>query len=198
MREGMRLLVVVHDVKERAFSKGPSQKLHTDGEAAFNAYRKGERGKASEVRATGVEVGDFLGKGGERIGAAIKGAGWEYGEKDGVVFRRGGIGRITQKGLEVVAYAVTYALGTMVVAILKTRPKYKGAEKYAEFHFVAETGLPRFMDEVVGVFRPVGALAIADAVKAGEVRAGFGGGYRVVGGDAVLEAGDFYFGEGMP
>ena len=80
-------------------------------------------------------------------------------------------------------------MGAEVVGVVVTAGEHIGAEDDAAFHLAAETllsGAHVVVEQVAGVF---GAVAVAHAVEAGEVRRGLGGGDDVVNSDRVLRVG---------
>ena len=95
--------------------------------------------------------------------------------------------------IEVAADQGAHLLGLLVVGIDVARREGIGANQNAPLHLIAEAlgaATGRHLGQAVtGRIAAAGAIAIFDAVVAGQVGRRLRGGDHVVGGDAVVEAG---------
>ena len=142
----------------------------------------GDAGDAGEVGGDGENVGEvFL----ERIAGNTadfpRGCGGDRGE-DGIDFFEG--------GLEIPADEGADFLGSRVVGVVVAGCEDVGAEDDAALDLGAEALLAGFLIEIKDVSGIGGAVAVADAVEAGQVRRRFRRGDDVVGGDGVLGVGE--------
>ena len=178
------------DLQEFRLSQMRAEDLEADGKVFSvagidGAAGDGDAGDAGEVGGDGEDVGEiFL----ERIGTGgtdFAGGAGDDGGEDGVDFLEG--------VLEVAADEGADFLGAAVVGVVVAGGEHVGAEDDAAFHFGAEAFLAGFFVEIEDVGGVGGAVAVADAVEAGEVGGGFGRGDDVVGGDGVFGVGQGNF-----
>lgn len=174
------------DLEEFGFAEVWAEDLETDGEVCAaieigGAAGDGDAGDAGEVGGEGEDVGEVFVEGIAGEGSEAAGGGGGDGGEDGVDGLEGGFEVAPDEGADF--------LGTAVVGIVVAGGEDVGAEDDAAFDLRAEAFFARAaveIEDVVGLFS---AVAVADAVEAGEVGGGFRGGDDVVGSDGVLGVG---------
>jgi len=171
--------VLAGGAEKRVFAERGTEELDADGEAGGGeAAGEGEAGDAGDVAGDGEDIAEIHLEGVVGFGAELEGGGGAGGAGDDIAFFEGLVEILLDfganlEGLEVELVGVTCGEGV-------------GAEHDAAFYFGAETLAAAGGVKVDEVFGGFGAVAVVDAIVAGEIAGGFGGGNDVIGGDAIL------------
>lgn len=167
----------VADAEDARLVEIPADELHADGEAVRFAHGEREAGEPGEVQGHGVDVHEVHL---ERIindGAEFPRRDRRNGAEQGVA----GAERVQV----VLADEAADLRGLLVVGVVVPGGKDVGAEQDAALDFLPEALAAGTAVEVVEILGIGGAVAVAHAVEPGEVRAGFGHRYNIIGGDGV-------------
>src|SRR5882724_13201618 len=172
----------VGELEDAGFAERGAEDLEADGEV-FNgrfAAGDGDAGDTGEGAGDGVDVGEVHLEGVVGLFTEFKGGDGRSGRDDGVDLGEG--------IAEILSDERADFLALEVVGVVVAGGEDVGTKDDAPFHFGAETGAASFAVHAEESWI-VCAEAVADAVIAGEIRRGFGGGDDVVGGDGVIGVG---------
>ena len=163
-----------------------SDQLQTDRQPlGIKAAGQADRRQASHVGGNGEQVGQVHGQGVLGVGAEGEGRGRRGGGEQHIHALEGRIKIAADQG--------AHLLGLLVVSIHVARRKGIGTDQDAPLHLIAKpfsAATGRHLGQAVtGRLAAAGAVAVFDAVIAGQVGGRLRGGDHVVGGDAVVEAG---------
>ena len=173
------LLILVGNVEQAVLAEVRADQLHADGQAVDLAARVRQRRNAGQVDADGVDIRQVHLHGVAGLFAELEGGARRGRAGDDVALLEGCI--------EVVGDQTANALCLQIVGVVVTVRQHVGADENAALYFFAKTLRTRLGVHVVEVVVFRCAIAITHAVETRQVRAGFGRGDHVVGGDRLAD-----------
>src|SRR5882724_9076933 len=172
----------VGELEDAGFAERGAEDLEADGEVFLGRFAAGDgdAGDTGEGAGDGVDVGEVHLEGVVGLFAEFEGGDGGGRRDDGVDLGESVAEILGDEGADLLAFEV--------VGVVVAGGEDVGTKDDAPFHFGAETGAASFAVHAEESWI-VGAEAVADAVIAGEIRRGFGGGDDVVGGNGVVGVG---------
>ncbi len=169
------------DLEQGGFLEVGRQELQADGQALLvEAAGQAEAGDAGQAGGQGEDVLQVHGQGVVHVLAQAEGGGGGGGGGDEIHLLEGALEVLLDQGADL--------LGLVVVGVVVAGGQGVGAEHDAALDLGAELLATRVVEDIphaVGL----GARAVADAVEAGQVGGGFGGGEQVIDGQGVFGVG---------
>ena len=158
------------------FGEVVTDKLHTDGQSVTaETCGQGQGGQSCQIHCDGVDVGKVHLHGIVDVAAEFGGGGGRSWGKDEITLR--------ECRLKIVGNEAAQFLGFQVIGIVVAVRQHISANHDAAFDFAAEAFGAGVAVHFFKVAELGGAVAVAHAVVAGKVGAGFGGSEDIVSGN---------------
>ena len=169
-------------LQQQLFLQHAGDQLDADRQSLLvKAAGHTDRRQAGHIGWNGEQVGQVHGQGILTVGPEAEGGAGGGGRQQHIHAGEG--------PLKIAADQAAHLLGLLVISIHIARREGVGADQDAALHLIAKTLGPAAGGHLRQTAAGLGAIAILNAVVAGQVGAGLRRGDHVVGGDAVVEAG---------